>query len=402
MKNNKILVIDDEQEILDEYVRVLAGNGSEQNRELASIAGELGLKPTEQPLNNREKYDLTVSLSGEEGVMRVERSLKKERPFAVIFCDMRMTDGLDGIETGKKIRKLDRQVEIVFVTGYSDHTRHSIVKQIGSPEKLLYLKKPFDPDEIRQLALKLTISWQMEQDLKAALIQAKAADKAKSDFLSLVTHEFKTPLSGIIGSVQTLNSASGKTTPGNSKRFLEMAERSAFRLLGMVNEILAFSRTQSQQAVFKPETFDGGDFLESLAREEIEPLFKTKPVKFTMDAPSIKVYADRQKLRHIIMNLVTNAAKFTSSGSVNIRCRKNGNNDVCFSVSDTGRGIPEEHTEKIFNEFYQIDRQVDEQQGTGLGLAIVRQYVRLHGGDISVESIEGDGSTFHFTLPNAP
>ena len=170
----------------------------------------------------------------------------------------------------------------------------------------------------------------------------------------------------------------------------------------MVNEILTFSKTQSQQIEFRPDTFDGRDFLESLAREEIEPLFENKPVKFTMDVPDIRVHADREKLRHIIMNLLSNAAKFTSSGSVKISCRKNGNNDVCFSVSDTGRGIPQAHIEKIFDEFYQVDRQIDEQQGTGLGLAIVKQYVHLHGGGISVESSEDAGSTFHFTLPNAP
>ncbi len=402
MKNNKILVIDDEPEILDEYAAVLAGNGSGQESELASIAGELGLKPPAPASSNMEKYDLTVSSSGEEGVMRVEQSLKEKSPFAVVFCDMRMAGGMDGLQTGKRIRELDRQVEVVFVTGYSDHQRRSIVKEIGSPEKLLYLKKPFDPDEIRQLALKLTRSWQMEQDLKEALIRAKTADKAKSDFLALVTHEFKTPLAGIIGSIQTLNSTAGKNPVKNRKRFLDMAERSAFRLLEMVNEILAFSKTQSQQMEFRPDTFDGRDFLESLAREEIEPLFENKPVKFTMDVPDIRVHADKKKLRHIIMNLVSNAAKFTSSGSVNISCRKNGNNDVCFSVSDTGRGIPRAHIEKIFDEFYQVDRNIDEQQGTGLGLAIVKQYVHLHGGGISVESSQDAGSTFHFTLPNAP
>lgn len=402
MKNNKILVIDDEKEILDEYARVLANGTAEHDHELVSIAKELGMKPPEPSSNKIEKYDLTVSSSGEEGIAHIERSMKEESPFAVVFCDMRMADGMDGLETGKKIRALDQQVEIVFVTGYSDHQRHSIVKEMGSPEKLLYLKKPFDPDEIRQLALKLTKSWQMEQDLKAALIQAKAADKAKSDFLSLVTHEFKTPLSGIIGSIQTLQSETEEKPLKNGKRFLDMAERAAFRLLAMVNEILTFSRTQSQQIAFKPETFNCGTFLESLAREEIEPLFKTKAVKFSMDVPSISVYADREKLRHIIMNLVSNAVKFTSSGSVSISCRKNGNGKVCFSVSDTGRGIPKVHTEKIFDEFYQVNRQIDEQQGTGLGLAVVKQYIRLHGGDVTVESSEGAGSIFRFTLPSRP
>jgi signal transduction histidine kinase len=401
MKNNKILVIDDDIEVLDEYVRIISGNGSDQENELASLAGDLGLIPPEPASNKMEKYDLTVSSSGEEGITLIERSLKEESPFAVVFCDMRMGDGIGGLETGKRIRELDARVEIVFVTGFSDHPRHNIVKEIGSPEKLLYLKKPFDPDEIRQLALKLTRSWQMEQDLKAALIQAKTADKAKSDFLSLVTHEFKTPLSGIIGSVQTLKLATKKKPLKDSKKFLDMAERSAFRLLAMVNEILTFSRTQSQQIEFKPEMFSCDSFLKTLAKEEIEPLFKTKPVKFTMDVPSIRLYADKEKLRHIIMNLVSNAVKFTTSGSVNISCRKNGDGHVRFSISDTGRGIPEGHNEKIFDQFYQVNRPIDEQQGTGLGLAIVKQYVRLHDGSVSVESIEGTGSTFHFTLPGA-
>jgi signal transduction histidine kinase len=398
--NNKILVIDDDTEILNDYRMILTGDRTEQQRSLKSIAEELGLKPAEQVEEDMEEYDVTVSPCGEEGIKRVELSLKDNEPFAVVFCDMRMPNGMDGLETGKRIREFDHRVEIVFVTGYSDHRCHNIVKEIGSPEKLLYLKKPFDPDEIRQLALKLTKSWQMEQDLKSALLQAKEADKAKSDFLTLVTHEFKTPLTGIIGAVQTLKTATRKKTLHANIKFLDMAERSAFRILGMVDEILAFSRAQSQQTNFNLDRFNLKDFLDSLVEEEIEPLLESKPLALTVDAPGIPIYADREKLRNIIMNLVSNAIKFTRSGSVEIICRQNGNDRVTFKISDTGRGIPAEHVEKIFDQFYQVNREIDEQQGAGLGLAIVKQYVELHGGMINVESTEGAGTTFRFSLPN--
>lgn len=400
--NNKIMVIDDDREILNDYQSILSAAETAPDEKLSLIAGGLGLEPPRPSGHDKEVYNVVSASCGEDAVNKIKLSVSENDPFAVVFCDMRMPGGMDGLETGKQIRKLDSHVEFVFVTGYSDHARHYLVYEVGNPEKILYLKKPFDPDEIRQLALKLTRSWQMEQDLKGALEMAKAADKAKSEFLALVTHEFKTPLTGIIGSVQTLKGAINRGTIKKSLKFLDMMERSAFRILAMVDEILAFSRAQSTQAQFDPQPFDLKEFLDSLAAEEIYPLMKNKPLRLIMDLPDCSIYADMKKLRHILMNLVSNAVKFTESGAITIKCLINSEGLVDFFVSDTGRGIPASHVERVFDEFYQVNRQADEQQGTGLGLAIVRKFIHLHGGDISVKSDEGAGTTFHFTFPGPP
>lgn len=396
--NKRILIIDDDLEILDDYRQILAGDRLKTDCNLAGIADNLGLEPSQYAFAETESYELATSSSGEEGVRMVERAMEEERPFAVIFCDMRMTGGIDGLETGKRVRKLDKQVEMVLVTGYSDHERRNIIKELGAPEKLLYIKKPFDPDEIRQLALKLTKSWQMERDLKNALKKAKAADKAKSDFLNVVTHEFKTPLTGILGSVETLKIAVEKNSVHKYGKFLEMIERSALRLTEMVDDVLLFSRAQSHKIKLHPETFDLKEFLDLLVSEEVLPLLHGKKLDFSVNAPRISIYADRKKLRHIILNLLSNAIKFTSSGGISINCHKNVDGQINFSIYDTGCGIPKDNTNKIFEEFYQVDRNNSEQQGTGLGLAIVKKYVNLHGGSIDVESGKGVGSTFRFTI----
>ncbi|GMT43017.1 MAG: hypothetical protein IEMM0002_1428 [bacterium] len=396
--NGKILVIDDDPDMLDDYREILSPERRNPLSSLQSIAGEPAVEePPEFEYADRV-YDLATSSSGEDGVRQVERSIKERKPFAVVFCDMRMPGGMDGLETGKRIRRLDRQVEIVFITGYSDHENRKIVSELGSPEKLLYLKKPFHADEIRQLALKLTKSWWMERNLKKALEQARAAEKAKSDFLSLVTHEFKTPLTGIVGSVETLRIAIKKNNVHKYARFLDMVECSVHRLVEMVNEILLFARAESHKIKLQPETFNLKEFFDSLASEEISPLINGKRLDYSMDIPSISIYADKKKLRHIILNLISNAIKFTNEGAITVKCFKNGDKRINFAVSDTGRGIPEDLAGKIFEEFYQVNRNGDEQQGTGLGLAIVKKYVRLHGGSIRIESREGAGATFHFDI----
>ncbi|MEW5725644.1 MAG: response regulator, partial [Thermodesulfobacteriota bacterium] len=167
--NRRILIVDDEEYIHLAYQSILAPP-DEDLRHLESKAAVLaaglfgpGVHPEER---KTDTYELVSALQGEVGYHKVEEALDEGRPFALAFIDIRMPPGWDGLETAKKIRAIDPNLELVIVTAYSDRDRREIVEQVGPPEKLLYLKKPFDPDEIRQLAQSLTRKWDLEQKEK--------------------------------------------------------------------------------------------------------------------------------------------------------------------------------------------------------------------------------------------
>ncbi len=373
--NSRVLVIDDCPSIRDDYARVL-GTGATKGR-----------------------YDLVLCESGEIGIEAFKNADDKGKPFAIVFCDMKMAGGMNGLETCAKIRKWYPATEMVLVTAYSNSKLDDVARENGLSEKLIFLKKPFYPDEIRQLAAKLTQSWQIEYDLRNALKNADNARKSKLDFYSMVTHDFRTPLSVIIGSAQTLREPASESKNFDKEKFIGFIEYAANRLNSMVSELLAFSQLETRSVSLNMEKFNLGEYFETIYREELEALFIGRNLKSSFYFPYTEIIADKEKLRHIVVNLVSNAIKFTTEGFVEMRCSKSEAGEFVFTASDTGRGIPEDCLGKVFDEFYQVDRKKDEREGTGLGLAIVKKFVELHGGRISVNSEEGVGSTFSFNFP---
>ncbi len=165
--NRKIIVIDDEESILKDYLMILSpperDDISDLEKKAAELAAELFGEGAKKGKPAEERYELTTALQGEEGFAKVAAAVEKGVPFALAFIDIRMPPGWDGVRTARRIRETDPRIEIVIVTAYSDRERSEIVEKVGSPERLLYLKKPFDPEEIRQFALCLTRKWNLER-----------------------------------------------------------------------------------------------------------------------------------------------------------------------------------------------------------------------------------------------
>ena len=167
LMNNRIIVIDDEPSILNDYCMILSPPREDEakRREVAALEAELfGTVRHRETLSPPENYEVHTALQGKQGFETVSAFRNKGKSFALAFIDIRMPPGWDGIRTARQIREIDPEIEIVIVTAYSDRNRQEIVKEIGTPEKLLYVKKPFDPDEIRQLALCLTRKWELERE----------------------------------------------------------------------------------------------------------------------------------------------------------------------------------------------------------------------------------------------
>jgi two-component system, NtrC family, sensor kinase len=165
--NKKILVVDDQQDLRDQLAKLLLRSGKKD--ETTSLVQQMRERLMGNKVESKEQedapadsYSVDTAAQGEDAYEMVQKSIDEKDPYAVMFLDMRMPPGWDGLETAKKIRSIDKDIEIVIMTAYADHDQNTIAEQVGSPQKLLYIKKPFQAEEIYQLALSLTSKWSFE------------------------------------------------------------------------------------------------------------------------------------------------------------------------------------------------------------------------------------------------
>jgi signal transduction histidine kinase len=229
--------------------------------------------------------------------------------------------------------------------------------------------------------------------------QLEVASRHKSAFLANMSHELRTPLNAIIGFTRIVMRRSQDRLDPKQYENLEKILASAQDLLSLINAVLDLAKVEAGRTEINPSDVQLPAVLEQCLRT-VEPLMKEGVAQvrvFERDLPSM--FIDEEKLRRIVMNLLSNAAKFTSSGSVHLRARS-ASGSIELAVVDTGIGIAAGKLDSIFEEFEQADpRSAREYGGTGLGLAIARRLARLMGGDICAESVLGAGSTFTLTLP---
>jgi PAS domain S-box-containing protein len=236
---------------------------------------------------------------------------------------------------------------------------------------------------------------------------ASAANRAKSEFLASISHELRTPLNAILGYTQLLSDGiTAPVTVAQQNQLLRI-RASATHLLGLIDEVLSFSRLEAGRERLALDDVDVDSVLDD-AMAIVRPLAAAKELPLqlepTADASGapLRIETDVLKLRQILVNLLTNAVKFTDRGTVTLAARVDGR-DVIFSVRDTGIGIPAEHLERVFEPFWQVEQAASRRVGgTGLGLSVTRRLARLLGGEVSVASVPGDGSTFEVRLPRAP
>ena len=235
---------------------------------------------------------------------------------------------------------------------------------------------------------------------RAAYRQAEDADRYKSEFLTTVSHELRTPLNAILGFTQVLLAEIEGPLSEGQREDLRMIRASGEHLSSLFNNVLDFSALATGRMQLNLESVDVAELLHEIGAL-LEGQRQGKPVAIVVDVPDFlpEVEADPTRLRQIVMNLGSNALKFTDSGEVRLMARFNGR-EVAISVRDTGVGIAEEDLPLLFEEFSQVGGPEASRAGSsGLGLSIVRQLTRLHGGQIAVDSQYGAGSIFTVTLP---
>lgn len=239
----------------------------------------------------------------------------------------------------------------------------------------------------------------IKEDFNREKERAIKSDLMKSAFLANMSHEIRTPMNAIVGFSELLNEEedSEKRT-----QYIHIIQSSSSNLLKLINEIVDLSKIEAGEMALSPSSFSVKRIFEEMNRIfSIELTHRNKAhvkLLFEIDETDYFIFSDPNRLKQILANLLNNAVKHTNEGAITCSCKQQ-NNDLVFSISDTGTGIPTEDQEKIFDRFTKFNYLNNNAEGTGIGLSIVEKLVGLLAGKIWLESTWGKGSSFYFTIP---
>ncbi len=376
--------------ITEEQLRVLVVDDEEAVRNLLErVLKEAG-------------YDVVSAANSQEALNKVS-NLKVR----ILLLDVNMP-GMSGIEMLRKLTADYPDICVIMATAVADTKTAIEAMTLGAYD---YITKPFNRDDLVMRVRKAIEKFELEEklkertaELKVAMRNAEVANKAKSDFLASMSHELRTPLTAILGFSEVLQDEYFGKLNNKQKEYLNDIRDSGQHLLSLINDILDIAKVEAGKIELELGPVVMREILENSLRM-IKEKAATHGIKLELDlAPEIeglKIQADERRLKQIIFNLLSNAAKFTPDGGriqLVARCE---NEKLMVAVTDTGIGISPENQEKVFNDFYQLKSSLkDKTAGTGLGLPLSRRMVEMHGGEIWCESEgEGKGSRFVFTIP---
>jgi len=272
-----------------------------------------------------------------------------------------------------------------------------LANQIGQAiENARLFEEAFRASQILETKVK-----ERTQQLAKALEDVQNISKSKSSFISAVSHELRTPLTSIKGYASILMTGKLGDVPEEVKKRLEKINMHSDNLVQFINNLLDISRIESGRVEMNMTKCNLSIMIESV-HDLLTPQLKEKNIEWQahIDPRIPEMLLDQHQVERIFINLVSNAIKFTpQGGTISINAQMN-NNAVTIEVSDTGIGIPEKDLTRLFEEFYRVENEINQNvKGTGLGLSLVRKIVQAHKGKIWVTSQVNKGTTFHFTLP---
>ncbi|HEY6003442.1 MAG TPA: ATP-binding protein [Anaeromyxobacter sp.] len=242
------------------------------------------------------------------------------------------------------------------------------------------------------------------RQLEESYAKLKELDRLKSNFLATMSHELRTPLTSVIGYSEMMLEGLGGPLTSEQREYLGIIMEKGENLLQLITSILDISKIEAGRVRLVLSEVDAAQVMRD-AVATVLPLARKKGLKVSCEpGPLPRFHADRDKVRQCLVNLCSNAVKFTpAGGSITVTAEKLPDERVAMRVTDTGIGITDEHVNRVFEVFYQVDgSSTREYGGAGLGLAIVKSFVEAHGGEVSVTSTPGSGSTFSVVLPIRP
>ena len=356
------------------------------------------------------EFDLQIAVRGEQGLRLAATS-----PPDLILLDVMMPT-IDGYEVCRRLKAEPalRNIPVIFLTALGEFEAELSGLELGAVD---YLTKPINVTLTRQRIRNLLDREQLRKEVEAhrdhleELVQARTlalsiakeaaetASRAKTIFLSNISHELRTPMNGILGMTGL---ALRRATDPKQKDQLAKVEQSAQHLLAIINDILDISKIEAERLTLEQEDFELSEVLEnltSLTGASAKAKGLSLDISVAPDLAKMQLQGDALRFGQILLNLTSNAIKFTAAGSVTLRgaVAEASPSDVLlrFEVRDTGIGISAEDQKRVFNPFEQADGSMTRKYaGTGLGLAISKRLAQAMGGDLTIESHVGVGSTF--------
>jgi signal transduction histidine kinase len=434
--NRRVLVVDDNRAIHGDFRKVL-GEASYERSALAELEAALfGQPPTRAHM---EPFLIDSAYQGQEARSLVEKARLEGAPYAVAFVDMRMPPGWDGVETAQRLWEVDPELQVVVCTAYSDYSWEELLGKLEAhAERFLILKKPFDHVEVRQLATSLSRKWTLARQAREraleleALVRERTATireaherlqrevtqrhrmeaqlrraqklEALGRLAAGIAHEINNPLAFLIANLQYVREAMelpaeklAQAPVGDLSSALAEASVGGDRIKQIVRDLKAFAQPHDESLAI----VDARPVLDSSLKMAAAEIGRRARIVTRFDEVPA-VWAISGRLEQVFVNLLVNAAQAIEPGAVDaneirVTLRKR-DDDVVVEIADTGVGIPAANLERIFDPFF-TTKPVG--VGTGLGLSICHSIVTAFGGDLTVESEEGQGSTFRVTLPSA-
>jgi signal transduction histidine kinase len=339
---------------------------------------------------NRGDKALTIALSGS--------------PPDLILLDI-MMPGMDGYEVCRRLKHDPRtaNIPVIFLTAKAEVEDEEKGLELGAVD---YITKPVSPPIVmarvkNHLALKAMDDFLREKniELESARSVAEKANLAKSEFLSSMSHELRSPLNAILGFAQLMESDSPSPTPAQKDSIAQILQ-AGWHLLKLINEILDLAKVESGQVPLSREPVSLAEVILD-CQAMLEPQAQQHGIKLTIprfDAPCF-VMADRTRLKQVTLNLLSNAIKYNIKlGRVEVTCGERTPERMRVSIRDTGAGLPPEQLAQLFQPFNRLGQEAGNEEGTGIGLVVAKRLVELMGGIIGVESSVGAGSVFWFEL----
>jgi signal transduction histidine kinase len=309
-------------------------------------------------------------------------------PVDLVTLDLKMP-GLSGTKALEKIKQRDPDIEAIIITGYGSMDTAIEGLRLGAFD---YISKPFDVNHILTLVRRALQRRQAKMELK----------NVKSEFLANISHELRTPLSVVIGFVSILlDQLLGQLTEQQQK-ILERVYKNSGELLELVDNVLTLSSLNAGELTLATEPFDARGMVDECLKR-YENLIREKNIKITMDAPSkLPTLGDPAKSARIAQNILHNAIKFTpAGGNITVKLHeaiKEGMFEL--EIIDTGLGMPEQHIERLFQPFQQMDSSIRRQfSGLGLGLTVARRLTDFLGGNLQIESRCDAGTHVNVSIP---
>jgi signal transduction histidine kinase len=346
-------------------------------------------------------FEVDTAGSGEEALKKVLKN-----SYVLIILDVQMPE-MDGFEVAEVISGYSKAKETAIIFLSAANTEFRFIAKGYSSGGLDYITKPVD---INILLLKIKTFYRIyEQNRKLNEVQKalleeiefrKAAESKKDEFISIASHELKTPLTSVKGYIQLLERGLAKGDIELVKSHLSKAQIQLEKLNGLIADLLDISKIESGKLKFNKQYFDLDQLLDGI----IEVLHQSNPdFKIIKEGKvNTPIFADEMRIEQVIVNFLTNAIKYspgTSEAKLNVRMQ---NKELYLGVRDYGIGMRPEQVKRVFEKFYRVEETSQRFQGLGIGLYISSEIIRRHGGQINVKSNYGEGSEFYFTIPIEP